>query len=357
MSDVLRWGIIGLGVGNQHALALLADERSQLVAVCDKDPDVLQKVSARYGNVKRFTDATLMLDQAQLDAVSVASYDWDHALTIVDALQRGLHVFAEKPLGTTRADYEAIVRALDRNPDLRLSTNTLLRRSPRFEWLKAAIDRGDLGELVHIDADYLYGRLPKLTKGWRGRSDAYSVTLGGGIHMVDLLLWLSGERPSAVTAIGSAAGITRSDEAANSTFSGDCLRMGLLSFPSGMTARVSANFGSVGPHFHRVDVFGTTGTFMNLPTASPHDGGVPDSKGLLLRGPDPGTATTIDSPYPAVPKGSLLPGFTRSVLSGTPLAISEQEALDALAVCLALDESIRDNKPVAITYKAVASRR
>lgn len=357
MPDVLRWGVIGLGVGNQHALALLGDSNSKLVAVCDTDAHVLQTVSENYGSVKRFTDAMTMLDQVELDAISVASYDWDHASTIEAALNRGLHVFAEKPLGTTWGDYEIMVGLLNEFPHLRVSTNTLLRRAPRFEWLKTAVGRGELGELVHIDADYLYGRLPKLTRGWRGTRVDYSVTMGGGIHMVDLLLWLANERPTSIVAVGSNVGITKSPEAAASNFHGDSLRMGLLTFPSGLTARVSANFGSIGPHFHRVDVFGTSGTFMNIPTAPSPNGGVPGSAGLLLRGPDPGTVTAIDIPYPAVSKGSLLPAFTRSVLFGAPLAITEQEALDALAVCLALDESIRNDRSIDITYGAVAPRR
>ena len=62
----------------------------------------------------------------------------------------------------------------------------------------SASRRGELGTLYHAEGDYDYGRRHKLTDGWRGAEPAYSVVLGGAIHLVDLLLWLTGERPDAV---------------------------------------------------------------------------------------------------------------------------------------------------------------
>ena len=353
----IRWGVIGLGVGNQHALTIMNDDRAQLVAVCDESQIVLEKASAGYGNVTTFTSAEEMLSVSELDAVAVASYDRDHAATIVACLERGIHVFAEKPLGVTQSDYRSIGRALGNNEQVRMTTNTLLRRSPRFAWVKNKIDSGYFGQIVHLQADYLYGRLSKLTHGWRGTDPEYSVTLGGTIHMVDLVLWLVGERPESVTAVGSNAGLrVAAVEGGAVGFVGDSLRIGLLSFPNGVTASVSANFGSVGPHFHRLEVYGSEATFMNLPTAGHDESTAPGNAGLLLRGRDPGTAQAVDIPYPAVPKGILIPEFNRAILGTGRSPIFEQEAMDAFAVCLALDESVRKAEPIAIDYEEVSAR-
>ena len=51
---------------------------------------------------------------------------------------------------------------------------------------------GDLGRVYYMEADYNYGRIHKIVDGWRGAIDYYSVFLGGAVHMVDLLLWLTG---------------------------------------------------------------------------------------------------------------------------------------------------------------------
>lgn len=353
----LRWGVVGLGVGNQHALALLSDENAVLVAVCDKDPDKLDRMLAHYGQVVGYASVDEMLFASELDAVVVASYDWDHASTIASCLDRGIHVFAEKPLGVNFDEYRAIESALRRNERARMTTNTLLRRSPRFAWLKSEIDRGHFGKIVHVQADYLYGRLPKLTHGWRGTDPDYSVTLGGTIHMIDLLLWLVGERPESVTAVGSNAGVLAAahDDGAIK-FRGDSLRIALLSFASGLTASVSANFGSVGPHFHKLAVFGTKATFMNLPMAGLGAADTPRDVGLLLEGPDPGIARAVDASYSSVPKGILIPEFNQAILGLRPTPISEQEAMDAFAVGLAIDESVRTSRPHVIKYSALSPR-
>ena len=52
--------------------------------------------------------------------------------------------------------------------------------------------------IYYIEADYNYGRLKKLTHGWRSKVPNYSVTLGGGIHMLDLVLWITKFKPEDV---------------------------------------------------------------------------------------------------------------------------------------------------------------
>jgi predicted dehydrogenase len=115
-----------------------------------------------------------------LQIVVVASYD-DHL-----AAQR--HVFSEKPMCITEADAAAIRKALADAPGLRLSSNTILRVWPRFLNLRHKILSGSMGKLFYAEGDYNYGRLHKLSQGWRGRIPHYSVMLGGGVHMVDLLV-------------------------------------------------------------------------------------------------------------------------------------------------------------------------
>ena len=44
--------------------------------------------------------------------------------------------------------------------------------------------------MYFLEGDYNYGRIDKLTKGWRGKVKDYSVILGGGIHLLDLILSL-----------------------------------------------------------------------------------------------------------------------------------------------------------------------
>jgi len=361
MSRPIRWGVIGLGIGYQHALAIMEVENAQLVAVCDRQSEQREKWLMEFPFVPAFPDERGMFEQVQLDALVVASYDPEHGPTIERALNQGVSVFAEKPLATTHEHYVATANALERNPRVRLTTNTLLRRSPRFLALKRMIAAGELGSIFHLEGDYLYGRLEKLSAGWRGEDPTYSVTLGGAVHMIDLLIWLTGERPSRVYAVGSGKGLRESADAVDSSFDGDDFRIALLEFPSGMTAKVSANYACVLPHFHRLDVFGTLGTYIHAPVRpavaenDPLEGDWSSAYVFHSREEmEPPVAMNL--PYPATPKGSLIANFNE-VLSGTEkLEISEQDAMDVLAVCLAIDASVKDAAPRTIEYRQIAAR-
>jgi predicted dehydrogenase len=207
------------------------------VALCDLREEKRLSAAAQYPAARIYDRAEALLDDPDVDVVCIASYDDDHHAQIVRALDNGKHVFAEKPLCIRPEETSAIRAALRRRPDLRLSSNTILRLSPRFQSLREDIRAGRMGRLFSIEGEYRYGRLWKLTEGWRGRSPRYSVVLGGGIHIADLLLWLTAQRVREVYAVGN--GIA----SAGSGFHGRDLVVALLSFADGLVGKLSANFG------------------------------------------------------------------------------------------------------------------
>jgi predicted dehydrogenase len=338
MSTRLRVGVIGLGVGEQHAHAFAAHPECELAAVCDIDPVKLTEVATRLPPVRQLVDANGIIDDPTIDIVSIASNDDDHAPQIVRALRNGKHVFSEKPLCLTRTEMHEIHAAWRGAKGARLSTNTVLRRSARFRWLKNAVDAGRLGRLYSIEGDYVYGRLPKLVSGWRGRIPGYSVVLGGGVHIVDLMLWIAGERPAEVVTWGSRLG------SEGSGFGGTDLVMAMLKFPGGMLARVGCNFASVYPHHHRFVVHGTKATFENLPLAVSKDAR------LWTERDGGGPPELVEAAYPGVAKGDLIPAFVGALRGRGAPDVTEEEAFGAIAVCLAIDESLATGRAVSIEY-------
>ena len=331
-------GVIGLGVGQQHARTFAQHGDCYVAALCDVNPDKLEQVGREIPGAKRYRESAGLIDDPDVQIVSVASNDDHHAVQVVRSLQRGKHVFAEKPLCLNRAEFDEIVAAWRVSGGARLSTNTLLRRSPRFRWLKNAINAGQLGTVFCVEADYVYGRLHKLLSGWRGEIRNYSVILGGAIHLIDLVLWLSGQRPIEVCAYGSGLGT------AETTFKGKDLVLALLRFDSGLIAKIGANFASVYPHFHRLAAYGTKGTFENMPAAvsssarlwESRDGGLPPRE--------------IDEPYPAVGKGDLIPSFVEAVLGRGVPEVPESDVFAAIAVALAIEDALVVGRPVAVEY-------
>jgi predicted dehydrogenase len=325
-------GVIGLGVGEQHAAAYAAHPEARVVALCDLDEERLRTVGANHPDARTTTSAEELIDDPEVELVSIASYDSFHYEQVKRALERGKHVFVEKPLCQHEAQARELWELVRANPELRLSSNLLLRVSPRFELVKSWVDEGRFGRLYYLETDYDYGRLHKLTDGWRGDLDVYSVTLGGAIHVVDLLLWLTGDRVVEVSA--------RSNRIASegSKFRFDDLVVATLALESGAIAKVAANFGCVHPHFHELKLFGTEATFVN---------GLDAGTLWTGRGED-AVPEPVDAPYPGVRKGDLIASFVDAVAGGGMPLVTAAEAFEALAVCFAIDRAAASGAPVTV---------
>lgn len=323
----LKAGVIGLGVGEQHIAGYESHPACEVVAICDVDRARLESVGERHPSLRRFADPTALLADPDIDVVSIASYDDAHFGQIKAALEHGKHVFAEKPLVLYESEARSIHALLREHPELRLSSNVPLRMSPRFEEIRMRIARGDFGTIFHVEGDYDYGRRHKLTDGWRGDLPYYSVVLGGAIHLVDLLLWMSGMRAIEVTSAMSSSIATRGTK-----FSHPDFVMATLALEGGATMKVTANLGCVSPHFHGVRIYGTEATFHN---------GLPD--GVVYSQAFPGQTVhqeAVTAAYPGVRKGDLIASFVESILSATPATVTAAEVFDTLAVCFAIERAL-----------------
>lgn len=332
----LHAAVIGLGVGEQHIEGFHAHPACEVVAICDKDPKRLAEVAARHPGVRCERDPLAILRDPTVDVVSIASYDDAHYGQIRLALEHGKHVFAEKPLTLHEHEARAIAGVLASHPRLHLSSNVPLRMSPRFEQVRNLVAAGELGEIFHVEGDYDYGRRHKLADGWRGRIDYYSAVLGGAIHMVDLVRWLTGQDVTEVSCAFGSRIATR-----GTAFRHDDFVLAVLRLRQGGTAKVNANLGCVSPHFHGVRLYGTEGTFIN---------GLPD--GHIYR---PGGAgadtivTAVDVPYPGVRKGDLIRPFVTSILGEGEPQVTVHDVFETLATCFAIERALREGGPVPVT--------
>jgi predicted dehydrogenase len=107
-------GVVGGGLVAQamhlHYLAHLSD-RFELVAVAEPSQVVRESLRRRYRLEAAYSDYEELLDGTKLDAVVVSSPAQTHAEVTLAALERGLHVFVEKPMCITLADADRIVAA------------------------------------------------------------------------------------------------------------------------------------------------------------------------------------------------------------------------------------------------------
>lgn len=319
----MRAGVIGFGVGEQHARTYAADPRCELVAVCDTDAEKRAAAARLFPNAEIVADPFTLLARPDIDSVSIASPDDAHYKQVIAAIDSGKHVFVEKPVCLNAVELADIRQRLQRRPELKFSSNLILRLSPRFQDIRERARSGAIGRPYYLEADYCYGRIHKIIDGWRGRIPNYSVMLGGGVHVVDLLLWITGKRVTEVTAFGN------NHCTQGTSFGSDDLTVAILRFDGGQIAKVTANFGCVMPHFHRMLIYGTGGTLENDVAAV-----------RVWKSRNPGVMPEqIETPYPGVEKGALVRNFIDAVLGTAPLAVPHDEVFYCMSICFAIDSA------------------
>ena len=330
----LKAGIIGLGVGESHISGYGNHPDCAVAVVCDTSDLKLSEVEKKYSGIRFTQNADEILEDPEIDVVSIASYDNFHYEQIVKAIQNNKHVFIEKPMCLHPKEAEHIRSLLTQKPHLKISSNLILRRSPRFRHLKQMIANGELGKLFYVEGDYQYGRLNKITDGWRGKSDFYSVVYGGSVHMIDLLLWFSSDLVEEVSAYGNQIASKGSEFRYN-----DCVTA-ILKFRGGIIGKVTANFGCVRPHFHSLSLYGTKATFIN---------DLPNGKLFVSRDPEDAPKEVTEA-YPGVEKGALINNFVDSILNGAKPEVSSEDVFKTMSVCFAIEESVKQNRSIKVRY-------
>jgi predicted dehydrogenase len=129
-----------------------------------------------------------------VDAVVLATPHTRHAQQVVAAARAGKHVFTEKPLALTAADARAAVRACAK-AGVTLAVGYNWRFQPALQEIKAMLDDGRLGKLLHVEGNFCGPSVYRFPKGhWRqarGEGPAGGMT-GRGVHVVDAFLHLAG---------------------------------------------------------------------------------------------------------------------------------------------------------------------
>ena len=107
-NEQLQVGFIGVG---NHAASNLVGvaKHAQVAALCDVDEKYLSLAADVYADAKTFRDLREMLESPQLDAVVISTPDHTHAWPALTAINRGLHVFCDKPLTHTSQELELLV--------------------------------------------------------------------------------------------------------------------------------------------------------------------------------------------------------------------------------------------------------
>ncbi|MEM9481642.1 MAG: Gfo/Idh/MocA family oxidoreductase [Verrucomicrobiota bacterium] len=201
--DKVRLGIVGLGnMGLAHRQNILDGKVPglEVTAVCEMSGRFPDPVDGET----QFTDTAELIGSGRIDAIHICTPHFSHTTIGQQALEAGLHVMVEKPLGVHKADCEKLIAAWEatgRKPVFAAMFNQ--RTNPLFRKLKDLIDGNELGEIRRIIwqvTDWFRTEFYYASGGWRAtwKGEGGGVLLNQCPHNLDLFQWLFG-MPDRVT--------------------------------------------------------------------------------------------------------------------------------------------------------------
>lgn len=186
--------IVGAGlIGGKRAESIIKLGKDRLVGFCDINKDSAQVLSDKFGGAV-FTDWKTAIDKSDANIAIIAT---NHKLLPIMsryALQKGLHVLCEKPLGRNAREVAPIVKiAHDKKLIYKCGFNH--RYHPAIIKAKQMAESGKIGPLLYIRARYGHGGRPGYDKEWRANPDIAGggELLDQGIHLIDLARWFLGD--------------------------------------------------------------------------------------------------------------------------------------------------------------------
>ena len=148
----VKVGIIGTGwIAEAHVANYLKCEDVEIVAAADLIPGKAEKFCKANGieGIRLYPDHKSMIDNEQLDAVSVCTYNKTHAECTIYALEHGVNVLLEKPMCVTLEEAVAICKAEKASGKI-LSIGFQPRFDPNMKMLKKIVQSGELGKIYYI---------------------------------------------------------------------------------------------------------------------------------------------------------------------------------------------------------------
>lgn len=269
MPKTIRVGIIGAGgiARHAHIPGYQAQEDVELAAICDIVPGKAAKVAAENDISSAYDSCEEMLEEEDLDAVSVCTPNFAHREATLMALEAGLHVLCEKPIAMNLQEGQEMVEAA-RKRDLVLQIGLHMRFTPEAQTLKRFVEAGELGDIYYGEATYMRRRgIPSWGVFTQKKYQGGGALIDIGVHTLDQTMWLMGNpKPVAVSGMVYDIFGKRSDVANTwgawdpETFDVDDTSMAFVRFEDDVTLILRAGWAAhIGGNESGMRILGTEG--------------------------------------------------------------------------------------------------
>lgn len=188
-------GVIGLGdFGERHVQAIKAIPWAELIAVCSKSESRAKEVTQRYGAKRWYIDRRKIVEDVEVEVVTIATADDDHVEPTILASEAGKHVLLEKPIATTLDDADKIISTIKRSGVI-FMVGHILRFDRRYRMVREMRLRGELGEIISV-----YARRVGSSRAAERFLNRVSPIVQHGIHDIDIIRWIWGKEAKKVYA-------------------------------------------------------------------------------------------------------------------------------------------------------------
>jgi myo-inositol 2-dehydrogenase/D-chiro-inositol 1-dehydrogenase len=330
-------GIALLGSGRMaHVYGPKINAHPNLQLVCVFNPNLAsaQNATRLYGG-QALEDINLALANPDVDAVVIATPTNTHLEYIEASARAGKPIFCEKPLDLNLDRVDKCMEILGQNPvPFMLGFNR--RFDPQVSRLQQAVRSGEVGELNFLMSTSREPLPPPIE--YVKNSGGYFID--ATIHDIDLICWITGERPSEVFATGSCMVDPEIGK------SGDVdTTMTVLKMPSGCLCHINNCRRSVYGFDQRIEAFGSKGM---LQTTNQRDDDLIRSDSIRTAAKAPLKHFFLErydeSFYFALDE------FHNAVVNGRQPSATEHDGRDALAIALACTRSSREGVSISVEY-------
>ena len=254
----LKVALIGAGgiVSWAHLPAYSKMGNVEIVAICDIKRDKAEKLAQQYNIPYVCEDYRDIFEIPELDAVDICTPNYLHSVIAVAALERGLHVFCEKPDAVSVAEAEKMQEAAEKSGKV-----LMVMRNNRYSaiatYLKKYIADGRMGEIYATRCGWQRRRGIPGKGGWfttKAQSGGGPL-IDLGVHMIDVTMWLMGNpKPVAVSGCtyrkfadsdtSDSVNSSFGEKKADGTFDVEDLAMGFIRFENGACMQIEFSWAS-----------------------------------------------------------------------------------------------------------------
>lgn len=344
---VLKIGIIGCGKIAQvrHLPEYAANENAEVVAYFDKTEKRAEALAEKYGGAV-YGSYSELLENNEIDAVSVCVANHLHAEVTLEALKAGKHVLVEKPMAMSVEDCEAMVAMADKvGKKLVVGHNQLL--TPAHKRAKELIDEGIIGDILTFRTTFGHGgpETWSIEPGpgtWFFSKEAavLGVMADLGVHKTYMIQYLTGQRIVEATAKFSTL---HKKDASGTPIEVEDNALCIFGMENGIMGTMTASWTYYAAEDNSTVLYGTKG-MMRI-----YD----DSKYSLVVTLQDGETISFDlegiQTNDSQTKSGVIDVFVDTILQDQETELSGRKALDTMRAVFAALESAEQKRTIQIS--------